>query len=410
MTELPMLGESPRKNPVKATDYLIAGAGGAALGFLDNQQKENEAAKVKLEQERQVKLLMLKEEMAGRREERKQEAQQEFELGKMGLEQDFKAGESSKDRAAKLIEAGDKTEFERWKVGEEGKNRLSVANINAEARQKSGTGGRNNGLTEMQQYRLETDLSKLEDNGISEGNVNQANRIRQRLGLPTYQKVLVSPGKPGGFFVGKKAPVYDYELSESTSESDGAGGGEISGGMERLFSDYGAVKASRAKKGANDGKQPMPAATGAPGDVLEPQPISGDSMPSLSNEFGPSSGFGEGGASSSATGASQQASETTKAVEQVVVSKPMRADIGQILGLFAKGLVNVGEMSIDGLQALKWTLENTGDISRSMTEPYKQLSAEVGQALVDAGAFMVEGTPYEQKVEALNRSKTRKVE
>lgn len=240
-------------------DFLVAGAGGAALGFLDNQQKVNDDAKVKLEQERQVKLLMLKEEMASRREMDKQKDQQAFEMLKLGKDQEFKAGESSKDRAAKLIEAGDKAEFERWKTEQDNASRLSVANINAEARKESASARGGSGderAIRSTQARLRRDYKR----DVRDWEINN-----QGEAAPDFDT-----------WADENYPEdYDFAFpGGSSGESRGPSGGAPAKGENKLDSIFNEYGASRTKKGPNDGKQPMPAATGAPGDVVEPQPIS----------------------------------------------------------------------------------------------------------------------------------------
>lgn len=255
-------------------DFLVAGAGGAALGFLDNQQKVNDEAKVKLEQERQVKLLMLKEEMASRREMAKQKDQQSFEMSKLGKDQEFKAGESSKDRAAKLIEAGDKTEFERWKTEQDNASRLSVANINAESRKESASARGGSGderAIRSTQARLRRDYKR----DVRDWEIN-------------------NPGEAAPDFDTWANENYpeDYDFAfpvGGASESGGSGAAPSTKGESKLDSIFNEYGASRTKKGPNDGTQPMPAATGAPGDVVEPQPIAvgaGDKVTSAAHVAG----------------------------------------------------------------------------------------------------------------------------
>jgi hypothetical protein len=154
---------------------------------------------------------------------------------------------------------------------------------------------------------------------------------------------------------------------------------EIVDTANKRMADINAGAAAKVKQGANDTviEQPAPlpaAATGKPVDTLK-----SESLPPA-------------------------ADATTKKVEAEVISNPASADIGQILGLFAKGVVNVGSMSLEGLKALKTALENTGDVSRAMTDPYRKLSAEVGQAIIDAGGELVAPVPYDQKTERLKQS------
>lgn len=345
---------------VEAKDYLIAGIGGAATGFFDNQEKQNAEVKQQEQLKRQAELVMMKEERAAQWAMRKQKDQQSFEMDKLNVEQRNKSTEAEKKRAQELFDTGAKNEFEMNKLKAEQGFRSGEAktkhgyDVELEGmRNKRYTGG---DKTAKARIELEEKFEKSKKNEFGEDNKQD---------FVTW----ASTTHPTLF-----AEAYPDGATGTPAVKPGAGGPSKFGS---IFQKVTGSAAAKVKQGANDqpatGALPA-AATGKPTDTLK-----SESLPPA-------------------------ADATTKKVEAEVISNPASADIGQILGLFAKGVVNVGSMSLEGLKALKTALENTGDVSRAMTDPYRKLSAEVGQAIIDAGGELVAPVPYDQKTERLKQS------
>lgn len=373
-------------------DYVIAALGGAAQGFIANRQNEFAEEKEKKEMARQAQLLMLKDELTSQREMRKQKDQQQFELTKQDKDIGFKREElTSKEkveqaqRAQKLIDSESKDEFELKKLG--------IQHSNA------------------------VDLEKIKLGGKTEKDIKTArDTLRER-----YAKEM----KDRSEFDTDAAPNFESWAQDKYPEKyqeafpGSAGKGESSAGAGKISTE-GKVKgfdfsgiAARVKGGANQSKQQPSIA--APNEAAPKTSDASADLPMFSGALSQGdghwtaardlpmvSGDHQKGASNS-----KEVSKTTKAVEEALINEPRGVNVGTILGMFAKGLVNVGEMSIEGLKALKWTLNNTGDVSRAMTEPYKELNDEVSQALINTGAFMLEDVPYEQKVSDIKKSTIR---
>ena len=222
-------------------DYLIAGAGGAAQGFFDNQVKENEAAKLKAEQERQTKLLLLRDELAAKREMAKQKDQQAFELDKLGKTQAFTAAESQKERAQKLVDTESKNEFEMRKLGAESSARMK------EAEKKHG---------------YDVEIEGIRADKRSEDRVNKARTELRK----EFQKAVADRAK-GPFSDQSKAPLeFTSWAKEAYPElyAEAFPGGPTStdavptdggGKFDSIFNKVTGA-ASRTKQGANDAAGP----------------------------------------------------------------------------------------------------------------------------------------------------------
>lgn len=222
-------------------DYLVAGAGGAAQGFFDNQVKENEAAKLAAEQERQTKLLLLKDEMASRREMAKQKDQQAFEMQKLVKTQEFTAGENQKERAQKLVDAASKNEFEMQKLGAESSARMK------EAEKKHG---------------YDVEIEGIRSDKRSEDRVNKARTDLRK----EFQKAVAAREKDA-FGDQSKAPLEFTSWAKETypelyaeafpdgSTSTEAAPADGGGKFDSIFSKVTGA-ASRTKQGANDAAVP----------------------------------------------------------------------------------------------------------------------------------------------------------
>ena len=357
---------------VSGLEYGIAALGGAAEGFFDNQARENAEAKAQEQMERQAKLLMMKEERQQKWEALKQENQQSFEMrkqkstqtfemDKFGKEQEIKKFDAQAKRAQDIVDKADSNDFELKKMGIQHGNAVELETL------KEGKKSTKDTLGARTELRKLFEKARVDAKKDQFGDTNQPELKFESWAQETYPE-LVEQAYPDG-------------LPGAAAPSAGGGGSKF----QSIFSK---VTGSRTKQGANDG-------------VEEPAPISVDSTGGVTPDPLPMKDTLQ-----SAVPDPKVEAATAK-VEEVVTSDPASADVGQILGLFAKGLVNVGSMSIEGLKALKTALESTGDVSRSMTEPYRQLSAEVGQAIIDAGGEMIAPVPYEQKKSLINQSKTK---
>lgn len=370
---------------IQGRDYLIAGIGGAVEGFFDNQTRENAEMKAQAQLERQAQLLMMKEERAAARDMRKQKDQQSFDLLKQDRTQTFELDKQDRDLKSKKEEAiekrkldlSDKADDRKWDV-----EKLGIQHDNAVKLKGMEEGKKSTDRTRNAQMKLR-ELIQTE----------KTNRKKDAFGAE-----------------GQAEP--DLSWAETTypelfAEAYPDGAPQTTGTRAPSGSKFGSIfqkvtgAASRTKQGANDSvEEPAPISV-APGGAVNELPAIGQN---------PSAGGPTVDTLQSLPSATPS-TDATAAVEKAVTSNPKSVDIGQVLGLFAKGAVNVGSMSLEALKGLKWVLENTGDVSRSMTEPYKQLSAEVGQAMIDAGGDVVDTmtapTTYQQKTSALNQSKVR---
>ena len=343
---------------VEAKDYLIAGIGGAATGFFDNQAKGNAEAKQQEQLKRQAELVMLKEERAAQWAMRKQKDQQSFEMDKLGVEQRNKSTEAEKKRAQELFDSGAKNEFEMSKLKAEQGFR------SGEAKTKHGydvelEGIKSGRASTEKTAKARTELRKeFEKSKKSEFGDDTGKQDFDSWASTTYPELY--------------AEAYPDGATGTPAVKSGTGPSKFGSIFQKVTG-----AASKTKQGANDTviEQPSP----LPGTFTPTDTLKSESLPPATDA-------------------------TTKKVEAEVISDPASVDIGQILGLFAKGVVNVGSMSLEGLKALKTALENTGDVSRAMTEPYRKLSAEVGQAIIDAGGELVAPVPYDQKTERLKQS------
>jgi hypothetical protein len=285
-------------------DYVVAGAGGAALGFFDNQAKENEAAKLQKEQERQMQLIYLKEQLTAKREERKAGIEHGYKMQEQGAKQKFDAEEGQKTRAAKVFDDANKDDLERWKTNENNSKSIEVAKIGAEGRKSRQAAVGDDKERRKVLFGLEKEHAKLVNGWEMSGNEGDPPDFDTWAEENHTNAYLFAVGE------GEQAATRGASIP-----GEAAGAGQKPSKIDAIFDSVGA---SRVKQGANSG-QKTPAAQGG-GDVIQPAPISvgkGGDVTSLEMPPAKSAVRGEAQAASAPAAQRQAATEAVVAVSGV---------------------------------------------------------------------------------------------
>lgn len=354
---------------MKFTDALIAGGLGAASGYFGAKAGQAENKRKQDEMARQQELLMIKE-------QNKQRAQYEREkmLKQMQIDADLEKENRKNKREDETTLSSNKFELDKMKT----------------------------------EYGYKKELKEIENKGKVDKNAyTQKDRDKASIAIDKgYDEYINDP------FTENPMPKKDWaQKNAPTQYRIMTGGDNVSTSSGNSGSDLQSLIA-KVKKGANDTKKPDET-------VYQPAPIADvDEQGNITREEEQKSVAN--GLDMMASGDADLSGKTLKngensvinkdkittALDKKIKSKPASIDIGKVLGLFAKGLVNVAGLSIDAVMALKKSLDEAKDKRSVSPEEYEVFNSELDAAMAKAGGA-IKPTPYKERVAQINASKTK---
>jgi hypothetical protein len=187
------------------------------LGDEYSQKREGREEVRKKEERTESEKAKIREE--SRKEEAEKRKEQRSQAGLIALE-DYRQGKpTEKEKTIKSIESDED-------LSPEEKKRAKMAQYGVTKKE---------GMSEYQESRLRDQLAKLEDTGIDETNIKQANSLRKQLGEPELVKKVVKPAQKSW----RGDTPEEVEWVPKTSEDSSKTGGVVSQeGETRTLDDF----------------------------------------------------------------------------------------------------------------------------------------------------------------------------